>query len=282
MVFDVMSSLPKDNISQTFKTEDRNQDATIYVGNLDAQVTEELLWELFLQVGPVVNCYVPKDRVTQSHSGYGFVEFKSEEDADYACKVLSQVKLYGKPIRTNKVTNDKKNYDVGANLFIGNLSKTVDEKLLLETFSVFGTLIGQIKISRFEEVEGEERDNETSSGSELTNQEKNKGTSHHAFINFGSFDAADQAIEAMNGQFLQGRRISVSYAFKPKSTKEFHGTQAERLLAINNPMQAKPMSARQVKRIIGDKGGSSSSSNTSAIGKEGITLTLSSSTMKKL
>lgn len=258
---------------------DRNQDATIYVGNLDGQVTEELLWELFLQVGPVVNCYVPKDRVTQSHSGYGFVEFKSEEDADYACKVLSQVKLFGKPIRTNKVTNDKKNYDVGANLFIGNLSKTVDEKLLFETFSVFGTLIGQIKISRSEDVvEGEERDNENSSGTDLTNQEKNKGISQHAFINFGSFDAADQAIEAMNGQFLQGKRISVSYALKPKSTKEHHGTQAERLLAINNPMQAKPMSARQVKRIIGDKGGSSPSA---AIGKQGATLTLSSSTMKK-
>lgn len=30
-----------------------------------------------------VNVYVPKDRVTNSHQGYGFVEFRSEEDADY-------------------------------------------------------------------------------------------------------------------------------------------------------------------------------------------------------
>ncbi|GAB4847118.1 hypothetical protein Ancab_026127 [Ancistrocladus abbreviatus] len=40
---------------------ERNQDATSYVGNLDPQVTEELLWELFVQAGPVVNVYVPKD-----------------------------------------------------------------------------------------------------------------------------------------------------------------------------------------------------------------------------
>ena len=30
---------------------ERNQDATIYVGNLTANVAEELLWELFLQAG---------------------------------------------------------------------------------------------------------------------------------------------------------------------------------------------------------------------------------------
>lgn len=33
--------------------QERNQDATIYVGDLDQQVTEPLLWELMLQAGPV-------------------------------------------------------------------------------------------------------------------------------------------------------------------------------------------------------------------------------------
>ena len=47
------------------------------------QLTEELVWELFVQSGPVVNVYLPKDRVTSQHQGYGFVEFKSEEDANY-------------------------------------------------------------------------------------------------------------------------------------------------------------------------------------------------------
>jgi len=34
---------------------ERNQDATAYVGNLDPQISEELLWELFVQAGPVGN-----------------------------------------------------------------------------------------------------------------------------------------------------------------------------------------------------------------------------------
>ena len=32
---------------------ERNQDATIYVGGLDEKVCETLLWELFLEAGPV-------------------------------------------------------------------------------------------------------------------------------------------------------------------------------------------------------------------------------------
>ena len=35
--------------------EQRNQDATAYVGNLDEKVSEELLWELMIQAGPIVS-----------------------------------------------------------------------------------------------------------------------------------------------------------------------------------------------------------------------------------
>jgi splicing factor 3B subunit 4 len=38
-----------------------------------------------------------------AHQGYGFTEFLTEEDAEYACKIMNQIKLWGKPIRVNKV-----------------------------------------------------------------------------------------------------------------------------------------------------------------------------------
>ena len=66
-------------------------------------MSETILWELFVQAGPVVNVLMPKDRITLNHQGYGFVEFMSEEDADYAIKIMNMIKLYGKPIRVNKV-----------------------------------------------------------------------------------------------------------------------------------------------------------------------------------
>ena len=48
----------------------------------------------------------------------------------------------------------------------------------------------------------------------------------YAFINFASFDAADAAMEAMNGQYLCNRAISISYAFKKDSKGERHGSAA--------------------------------------------------------
>ena len=100
-----------------------------------------------LQAGRIVNVHLPKDRVTQTHQGYGFVEFISEEDAEYAAKIMNQVRIYGKPIRVNKASADKqKTVDVGAELFIGNLDALVDEKTLYDTFSRFGTLVVPPKV----------------------------------------------------------------------------------------------------------------------------------------
>jgi len=85
--------------------------------------------------------------VTQSHQGYGFVEFISEEDADYAAKIMNQVRLYGKPIRVNKASADKqRSVEVGAELFIGNLDPMVDERVLYDTFGRFGTLVAAPKV----------------------------------------------------------------------------------------------------------------------------------------
>lgn len=46
-----------------------------------------------------------------------------------AIKVLNMIKVYGKPIRVNKASQDKRTQDVGANMFIGNLDPEVDEKV---------------------------------------------------------------------------------------------------------------------------------------------------------
>ncbi len=40
-------------MSHPTQVQERNQDATVYVGDLDPQATETLLWELMLQAGPV-------------------------------------------------------------------------------------------------------------------------------------------------------------------------------------------------------------------------------------
>jgi RNA recognition motif-containing protein len=51
---------------------------------------------LLVRVVSAVNVYLPKDRVTSQHQGYGFVEFKSEEDADYVshCPPVQRMSLH--------------------------------------------------------------------------------------------------------------------------------------------------------------------------------------------
>ena len=199
--------------------EQRNQDATCYVGNLDEKVNEELLWELMLQAGPIVNVHMPKDKVTGKHIGYGFVEFRTEEDADYAMKLMNMIKLYNKPIKVNKASQDKKLADVGANIFIGNLDPEVDEKLLYDTFSAFGLITETPKIMR-------DLDTGASKG--------------YGFLAYDSFEASDLAIEVMNGQYLANRPIVCQYAFKKDSPGERHGSQAERILAASRPRSVRP------------------------------------------
>ncbi|KAG7583797.1 RNA recognition motif domain [Arabidopsis suecica] len=193
---------------------ERNQDATIFVGNLHPQLSEDLLLELFVQAGPVVSVFIPKDKVTNLQQTFGFVQFRNEEDADYAIKVFNMVKLYGEPIRVKKASQDKKSLDVGANLFIGNLDPDVDEKMLYDTFSAFGMVADHPKIMRDPD----------------TGNPRGFG-----FISYDSFEASDAAIETMSGQYLSNRQITVSYAYKKDTKGERHGTQAERLLAATNP-----------------------------------------------
>jgi splicing factor 3B subunit 4 len=198
----------------------RNQDATCYVGNIDEKTTDEILWELMLQAGNVMNVHMPKDKVTGKHQGYGFVEFRSEDDADYAIKVISMIKLYGKPLKVNKATADKRQTEIGANIFIGNLDPDVDDKLLYDTFSAFGGIEQTPKVMRDED-----------------NGMTSKG---FGFVSFSSFESSDLAIECMNGQYLCNRAITVQYAYKKDSQGIRHGTQAERLLAASQPQKFKP------------------------------------------
>ena len=63
----------------------------------------DILSTINVNATPTVNVHMPKDRITQQHQGYGFVEFMGEDDADYSIKIMNMIKMFGKPIRVNKV-----------------------------------------------------------------------------------------------------------------------------------------------------------------------------------
>ncbi|KAK4212358.1 putative spliceosome-associated protein [Rhypophila decipiens] len=189
---------------------EQNKDATVYVGNIDERFSQDLLTEMMTQAGPVRQVHMPQDRVSQSHQGYGFVEFDSPASADYASKIMNGIRVFGKPIRVNKASADKqKTVDIGAELFINNLDPQVDEKVLYDAFCQFGGILRQPNIIRDE--------NNISKG--------------YGFISFDSFEASDAARDALNGQYILSQAITVEYAYKKDGKGERHGDEAERKLA---------------------------------------------------
>lgn len=53
----------------------------------------------------------------------------------------------------------------------------------------------------------------------------------YGFVSFSNFDASDEAIANLNGQYLMNKEISVQYAYKKDGKGERHGDPAERMLA---------------------------------------------------
>lgn len=189
---------------------EQDKEATVYIGNIDERATPAMIYEIMLQTGPIHNIHMPRDRVTQTHQGFGFVEFRSPQDAEYAANVMNGVKLYGKSLRVNKASADKqKGADVGAELFVGNLDPMVDEKILYDTFSRFGPLLSLPKVAR--------EDNGASKG--------------FGFVSFADFESSDAAVNDLHGQYILSKEVSVQYAFKKDGKGERHGDKAERELA---------------------------------------------------
>ncbi|KAJ8347860.1 hypothetical protein SKAU_G00264490 [Synaphobranchus kaupii] len=73
-------------------------DKTVFVGNLHSSVKEEILFELFLQAGPLKKVTIARDREGRQRS-YGFVCYKHQEAVPYAIALLNGIRLYGRPIR---------------------------------------------------------------------------------------------------------------------------------------------------------------------------------------
>ncbi|KAH9710263.1 30S ribosomal protein 2 [Citrus sinensis] len=74
----------------------------VYVGNLAKTVTSEMLKKCFSEKGQVLSAKVLRVPGTSKSSGFGFVTFSSEEDAEAAISSLNNSLLEGQRIRVNK------------------------------------------------------------------------------------------------------------------------------------------------------------------------------------
>ncbi|XP_066502464.1 RNA binding motif protein 11 [Hoplias malabaricus] len=83
--------------TQSVERSQREEDKCVFVSNLHSCVKEEILFELFLQAGPVKKVVIPKDREGHQRS-FGFVTYKHAEAVPYAVELLDGIWLYGRPL----------------------------------------------------------------------------------------------------------------------------------------------------------------------------------------
>jgi RNA recognition motif-containing protein len=75
---------------------------SIYVGNLNYEIEQEDLSEVFSEYGSVKRVHLPIDRETVRQGGFGFVEIETEAAEVKAIETLDGAEWMGREIRVNK------------------------------------------------------------------------------------------------------------------------------------------------------------------------------------
>ncbi|KAG9440287.1 hypothetical protein H6P81_020452 [Aristolochia fimbriata] len=160
---------------------------SLYVGDLEANVTDSQLYDLFSQLGQVVSVRVCRDISTRRSLGYAYVNYSNAPDAARALEMLNFTPLNSKPIRIMYSHRDPSIRKSGAaNIFIKNLDKAIDNKALHDTFSAFGNILS-CKIA-----------------TDPSGQSKGYG-----FVQFDNEDSAQNAIDKLNGMLLNDKQVFV-------------------------------------------------------------------------
>ncbi|XP_069940340.1 RNA-binding protein 7 isoform X2 [Cherax quadricarinatus] len=77
-----------------------DESRTVWVGNFDPErVTQELLYELFLQAGPLHYVRIPKDRATGKLKNFAFVCYRHDVSVAYAIELLNGIQLFKRNLK---------------------------------------------------------------------------------------------------------------------------------------------------------------------------------------
>lgn len=175
------------NPSNQTNANSSTQFASLYVGDITPEVTEDVLYQLFNTIGPVASIRVCRDSVTRRSLGYAYVNFHSVQDAERALDTLNFSNIKGNPCRIMWSHRDPTvRRSNASNVYVKNLDKNIDNKALHDTFCLFGNILS-CKVA-------------------VDPEGKSRG---FGFVHFETEEAAKTAIEKLNGMLIGTKKVYV-------------------------------------------------------------------------
>lgn len=171
--------------------------ASLYVGDLHADITEAMLFEKFSTIGPVLSIRVCRDVISRRSLGYAYVNFQQPADAERVLDTMNFDLVKGRPIRIMWSQRDPSLRKSGVgNVFIKNLDKAIDNKAMYDTFSTFGAILS-CKVA----------------------QDETGASKGYGFVHFETEEAANLSIDKVNGMLLNDKKVFVG-RFIPRKERE--------------------------------------------------------------
>ncbi|KAI5807072.1 hypothetical protein EDC01DRAFT_625973 [Geopyxis carbonaria] len=187
----------------------------LYVGGLDPRVTEDILKQIFETTGHVQSVKIIPDKNVRSTDldnamkqdvgtnspqqqakgyNYGFVEYDDPGAAERAMQTLNGRRVHQSEIRVNwAYQSNQQNKEDTSNhfhIFVGDLSNEVNDEVLLQAFSAFGSV----------------------SEARVMWDMKTGRSRGYGFVAFRERADAEKALSTMDGEWLGSRAIRCNWA----------------------------------------------------------------------
>merc|ERR1719308_398070 len=205
MNFDVLKGRPiRIMWSQRDPSLRRSGVGNVFIKNLDKSIDNKAMYDTFSAFGNILSCKVAQD-VDGNSKGYGFVHFETEEAAVNAIQKVNGMLLNDKKVFVGRfVPRKEREKELGekakkfTNVYVKNFGEELGDEKLKEMFLKYG------KITSYKVIMADEGG-------------KNKG---FGFVSFEDSEAAEKAVDELNGLEMNGKTLYVGRAQKKAESQQ--------------------------------------------------------------